>query len=441
MPPPELVATDPSAAALPGEARVATAAEQSLSGERRGARALWPFLGPAFIAAVAYVDPGNFATNIAAGSKYGYLLLWVILASNLMAMLIQTMSAKLGIATGMNLPEVCRQEFKRPVTIGLWIQAELVAMATDLAEFIGAALGLNLLFGIPLLLAGALTGVFAFALLALQTKGGFRHLEAAIVCLVGIIVAGFAFQMFHADPNPGQVAHGLFVPGFSGTESVVLAAGILGATVMPHVIYLHSALTQSRVVGRSDRERLAIFRFERIDVIIAMTVAGFVNMSMLIAAAGIFHAGGLDGVDTIEGAYARIPERGRRSRRDLVWDRASGVGPLLILGGDAGGPGRDAGLRAAVDSTVRAPAHDDGAGDGGTCDRCQPDSSVGVEPGGAVVRDSVRTRAAGAVLPQPPVDGGADESSRDHGGRICRRDGDRRAEYFPARADILRLSG
>ncbi len=304
MPPPELVATDPSAAALPGEARVATAAEQSLSGERRGARALWPFLGPAFIAAVAYVDPGNFATNIAAGSKYGYLLLWVILASNLMAMLIQTMSAKLGIATGMNLPEVCRQEFKRPVTIGLWIQAELVAMATDLAEFIGAALGLNLLFGIPLLLAGALTGVFAFALLALQTKGGFRHLEAAIVCLVGIIVAGFAFQMFHADPNPGQVAHGLFVPGFSGTESVVLAAGILGATVMPHVIYLHSALTQSRVVGRSDRERLAIFRFERIDVIIAMTVAGFVNMSMLIAAAGIFHAGGLDGVDTIEGAYA-----------------------------------------------------------------------------------------------------------------------------------------
>ncbi len=150
MPPPELVVTDPGVRALPGEARVATAAERSLSGERRGLRALWPFLGPAFIAAVAYVDPGNFATNIAAGSKYGYLLLWVILVSNLMAMLIQTMSAKLGIATGMNLPEVCRQEFPRPVTIGLWIQAELVAMATDLAEFIGAALGLNLLFGIPL---------------------------------------------------------------------------------------------------------------------------------------------------------------------------------------------------------------------------------------------------------------------------------------------------
>ncbi len=296
--------TDPGAAALPGEARVATAAEQSLSGERRGLRGLWPFLGPAFIAAVAYVDPGNFATNIAAGAKYGYLLLWVILVSNLMAMLIQTMSAKLGIATGMNLPEVCRQEFPRPVTIGLWIQAEVIAMATDLAEFIGAALGLNLLFGMPLLWAGALTGVFAFGLLALQTRGGFRHFEAAVVCLVGIIVAGFAFQMVHAHPDPASLGHGMFVPGFSGTESVLLAAGILGATVMPHVIYLHSALTQRRVVGKNDAERLKIFRFERIDVIIAMVIAGLVNMSMLIAAAGIFHSSGLVGVDSIEGAYA-----------------------------------------------------------------------------------------------------------------------------------------
>ena len=296
--------TDPGAAALPGEARVATAAERSLSGERRGLRGLWPFLGPAFIAAVAYVDPGNFATNIAAGAKYGYLLLWVILVSNLMAMLIQTMSAKLGIATGMNLPEVCRQEFPRPVTIGLWIQAEVIAMATDLAEFIGAALGLNLLFGMPLLWAGALTGVFAFGLLALQTRGGFRHFEAAVVCLVGIIVAGFAFQMVHAHPDPASLGHGMFVPGFSGTESVLLAAGILGATVMPHVIYLHSALTQRRVVGKNDAERLKIFRFERIDVIIAMVIAGLVNMSMLIAAAGIFHSSGLVGVDSIEGAYA-----------------------------------------------------------------------------------------------------------------------------------------
>jgi manganese transport protein len=297
-------APDPGAAlALPGEARVNEAARRSLAGERRGLRGLWPFLGPAFIAAVAYVDPGNFATNIAAGAKYGYLLLWVILAANLMAMLIQTMSAKLGIATGMNLPEVCRQEFPRKVSVGLWIQAELVAMATDLAEFIGAALGLHLLFGIPLLASGVITGVFAFALLALQTRGGFRHLEAVIVCLVGVILAGFTFQVLHSHPSGGNIAHGLLVPGFDGTESVVLAVGILGATVMPHVIYLHSALTQHRVVGHSDHEKRRIFRFERIDVVIAMSIAGVVNMAMLIAAAGIFHTSGLTGIESIQDAY------------------------------------------------------------------------------------------------------------------------------------------
>ncbi len=183
---------------LPGESAVARAAERSLKGERKGLRALWPFLGPAFIAAVAYVDPGNFATNIAAGAQYGYLLLWVILASNLMAMLIQSMSAKLGIATGKNLPEVCRLRFPRPVTLGLWVQAEIIAMATDLAEFIGAALALNLLFGIPLFTAGLLTAVGAFAILELQRRG-FRPLEATISGMVGVIVLAFAFQMFYAQ--------------------------------------------------------------------------------------------------------------------------------------------------------------------------------------------------------------------------------------------------
>src|SRR3954469_23999230 len=173
----------PAANALPGEARVLDAAQASLAGERRGLRAVWPFLGPAFIAAVAYVDPGNFATNIAGGAKFGYLLLWVILASNLMAMLIQTMSAKLGIATGMNLPEVCRERFPRTVTFLLWLQAEVIAMATDLAEFIGAALGLHLLFGVPLFPAGLITAVIAFGILALQAKG-FRRLEATIAGLV-----------------------------------------------------------------------------------------------------------------------------------------------------------------------------------------------------------------------------------------------------------------
>jgi manganese transport protein len=291
----------PQAAALPGERRVHEAAERSLTGERSGLRAVWPFLGPAFIAAVAYVDPGNFATNLAGGARFGYLLLWVILAANLMAMLIQTMSAKLGIATGMNLPEVCRSRFPRPVTVALWVQAELVAMATDLAEFIGAALGLNLLFGIPLVWAGLLTGVFAFAILALQTRGGFRQLEAVIVGLVGLIVAGFAFEVVNAGASPRGVAGGL-LPRFSGSESVLLAAGILGATVMPHVIYLHSALTQRRVVGATAEARRRIFRFELVDVVIAMSIAGVVNMAMLITAAAVFHANGFTNVEGIQHA-------------------------------------------------------------------------------------------------------------------------------------------
>src|ERR687886_1505032 len=217
---------------LPGETATARAAHQSLKGERRGLRRLLPFLGPAFIAAVAYVDPGNFATNIAGGAQFGYLLLWVILCSNLMAMLIQSMSAKLGIATGKNLPEVCRERFPRPVTFFLWLQAEIIAMATDLAEFIGAALALNLLFGIPLLSAGLLTGVGVFGILALQ-KRGFRPLEAVISSMVGVILIAFALQVLYAKPEGERVLAGLFTPQFAGTESVLLATGILGATVMP----------------------------------------------------------------------------------------------------------------------------------------------------------------------------------------------------------------
>jgi manganese transport protein len=290
-----------AAQALPGEARVNLAAERSLSGERKGVRSVLPFLGPAFIAAVAYVDPGNFATNVAAGSKYGYMLLWVILAANLMAMLIQSMSAKLGIATGLNLPELCRKRFGRRTSWLLWLQAEAIAMATDLAEFVGAAVGLNLLFGIPLFLAGLITGVAAFAILALQSRG-FRHLEAAIGVLVGVIVVGFAFQVVLAHPSGSGVARG-FIPGFQGSESILLAAGILGATVMPHVIYLHSALTQRRIVGASPEARLRIFRFELIDVVIAMTIAGLINISMLVMAAGIFHARGMTGVEDLNQVY------------------------------------------------------------------------------------------------------------------------------------------
>jgi manganese transport protein len=290
---------DGIAGALPGEASVVRAAQRSLRGQRKGVLAVLPFLGPAFIAAVAYIDPGNFATNIAAGSKFGYLLLWVILVANLMGMLIQSMSAKLGIATGRNLPEVCRERFSKPVSRGLWVQAELIAMATDLAEFVGAALGMHLLFGIPLFPAGLITAVISFGILALQRRGA-RPLEIVITCFVGVILAAFAFQLFLAKPSGPDVLHGLLVPGFSGTESVLLACGILGATVMPHVIYLHSALTQRRVVGVTESEKRKIYRFEVVDVVIAMGIAGLINMSMLIIAAATFYNTNLPGLGDID---------------------------------------------------------------------------------------------------------------------------------------------
>src|SRR5215218_9526966 len=277
-----------AATALPGEAATVRAAHAALEGRRRGMRALWPFLGPAFIAAVAYVDPGNFATNVAGGAKYGYLLLWVVLSANLMAMLVQTLSAKLGIATGRNLAECCREDFPKPVSIALWIQAELIAMATDLAEVLGAALGLYLLFGIPLFPAGLIAGAGAFAILGLQQMG-FRRLEAGIAALAGVVLLCFGFEIFYAKPGAGDVASHLFVPGFSGTESILLATGIIGATVMPHVVYLHSALTQRRIVGRTDDEKRRILRFEKIDVVLAMSLAGIVNLSMMVMAAALFN--------------------------------------------------------------------------------------------------------------------------------------------------------
>jgi manganese transport protein len=300
-PPPP--AADPTVEnVLPGEAAVAEAARRSLAGEVRGVGRIWPFLGPAFIAAVAYIDPGNFATNIAGGAKFGYLLLWVVLAANLVAMLVQTQSAKLGIATGRNLAELCRERFSRRTSIGLWVQAEIVAMATDVAEVVGAALGLNLIYGIPLFPAGLIAGAGAFAILALQ-RMGFRRLEAGITALVGVVVVSFLVELFNADPDGGEVARHLFVPGLSGTESLLLATGIVGATVMPHVVYLHSALTQRRIVGRDDEEKRRILRFEKVDVVIALSIAGVVNLSMMIVAAALFHEGGLTGIDSIEGAY------------------------------------------------------------------------------------------------------------------------------------------
>src|SRR5437660_3075630 len=232
---------------LPGEG------ERVLRGVADSRWRLLPFLGPAFIACVAYMDPGNFATNVAGGSKFGFTLVWVIVASNLMAMLIQTLSAKLGIATGRNLPEICRERFSRRTSVGLWLQAEAIAMATDLAEFLGAVLGIKLLLGIPLFPAAVITGVITFLILGLQ-RYGFRPLEAVITAFVAVIGICYLGELWIVHPPLGEVAKHAVLPEFSGNESVLLAVGILGATVMPHVIYLHSALTQHRIVPRNDEE-------------------------------------------------------------------------------------------------------------------------------------------------------------------------------------------
>ena len=255
---------------------------------------LLPFLGPAFIACIAYIDPGNFATNIAAGAKYGYLLLWVVVAASLMAMVIQTLSAKLGIATGRNLPEVCRDHFSRRTSILLWIQA----------EFLGAAIGFNLLIGTSLMVSCVLTAVIAFALLSLQ-RFGYRPFEAAIAIFLGSIGLCYLIEIFYSHPSAGGAAAGL-VPSFAGSESVLLAVGILGATVMPHVIYLHSALTQDRIVPDSGESARLLLRYTRLDVLIAMTIAMLINASMLIMAASTFHLSGALDVDTLEGAHATL---------------------------------------------------------------------------------------------------------------------------------------
>jgi len=270
---------------------------------QRGAlRGRLPLLGPAFVAAIAYVDPGNFATNFSAGATFGYLLVWVIVVANLMAMLVQSLSGKVGLATGRNLAELCRDHFPRPVVRGLWVQAELVAMATDLAEIIGGAIALNLLFGIPLLTGGAITAAVAFALLALQGRG-YRPFELAIAGLLGVITLGFLYGAVTSGADGSELAAGL-VPRFDGTESVLLATGILGATVMPHVIYLHSALTQDRIAAEDPAEVQVLLRHQRLDVVVAMGVAGLVNIAMLVLAARLLL--GEPDVDTLEGAHAAL---------------------------------------------------------------------------------------------------------------------------------------
>nr|WP_307834272.1 Nramp family divalent metal transporter [Actinoplanes lichenicola] len=267
-------------------------------GRVRGTVAL---LGPAFVAAVAYIDPGNFATNFTAGAQFGYTLAWVIVVANLTAMLVQYLSAKAGVATGRDLPELCRAHFPRTVSRGLWAQAEIIAMATDLAEFLGAAVGLYLLFHVPLFPAGLITAVVAFGILALEQRG-YRRFELAIAGLLGIVFLGFLYDLIAVGADAGGVAAGL-IPRLAGGDSVLLVCGIIGATVMPHVVYLHSALTKSRVACRDDGEKRELLRFQRLDVMIGLGAAGLINLSMLVIAASLFHGTAFAAGDAIQSAH------------------------------------------------------------------------------------------------------------------------------------------
>lgn len=260
-------------------------------GRFRGVLALF---GPAFVAAVAYVDPGNFATNFASGAGHGYQLAWVVLMANLMAILVQYVTSKVGLATGQSLPEICRNRYGRSANVVLWLQAEAMAMTTDLAEFVGAAVGLNLVFGMPLFPAGCVTAAVAFAILALEQRR-YRRFEVAIIALLLLVAAGFAYVFFAVGgQHYGQLATGL-APNLSGSNTVSLAVGILGATVMPHVVYLHSALHKNRIRADDTHERHILLAYNRWDCIVGLGIAGLVNLSMLCVAAALFHTPGLAG--------------------------------------------------------------------------------------------------------------------------------------------------
>jgi manganese transport protein len=284
--------------------RAILAGSEALAGRRRGLRSLLPFAGPAVIASVAYMDPGNFATNIQAGAKYNYNLLWVVVLANVIAMIFQALSAKLGIVTGRNLAELCREHFPRPMVWGMWVGSEIAAMATDLAEFLGGAIGLSLLLGLPLLTGMVITGIATYAILTLQ-RGGFRPIELLIGGLVGVIGASYLVELLIAPPDWSAAAFHAVMPHLDSGEAVLLAVGIVGATVMPHAIYLHSGLTQDRVLPRTDGERRRLLRFSNREVVLALGLAGLVNMAMVAMAASVFHHGHED-IAQIDTAYRTL---------------------------------------------------------------------------------------------------------------------------------------
>lgn len=281
--------------------RTTRTVREALSGRRSGWRTALAVSGPAVIASVAYMDPGNFATNIQAGSAFGYGLLWIVVVANVVAMLFQAMSAKLGIVTGRNLAELCRANFATPVVIAMWIVSEIAAMATDLAEFLGGAIGLSLLLGLPLMWGMGITGGVTYALLTLERRG-FRPIELVIGGLVLIIGVCYLLELLIAPPDWGAAALHSVLPQLGGPEAITLAVGIIGATVMPHALYLHSALTQHRIPARTAAERRQLLRFSNREVVVALSFAGIVNMAMVMMAAAAFHAGHSD-VNQIETAY------------------------------------------------------------------------------------------------------------------------------------------
>jgi manganese transport protein len=281
--------------------RTVETARQVLAGQRGGVRAYLAFAGPAVIASIAYMDPGNFATNIQAGAKYGYGLLWVVLLANLIAMLFQALSAKLGIVTGRNLAEMCRDQFPRPVVWAMWVVSEIAAMATDLAEFLGGAIGLSLLFQTPLLVGMIITGIVTYGILMFE-RFGFRPIELIIGSMVSLIAVCYLVELFIAPVDWASAAYHTVVPQIADAEALLLSVGIIGATVMPHAVYLQSGLTQSRMPTCDNAERRKVLRFSNQEVIVALAVAGFVNMAMVMMASGAFHAGHPD-VAEIETAY------------------------------------------------------------------------------------------------------------------------------------------
>jgi manganese transport protein len=287
-----------------GDVRMLRAARVVLDGKQSGWVRILPFLGPAFIASVAYMDPGNFATNIQGGAQFGYRLLWVITGASLMAAFLQTLSAKLGIATDTNLPTLCQRHFSKRLNIVLWSISEIAAMATDIAEFTGAALGLYLVFHLPLFLAGLLTGVATFAILALQ-QHGVRRLEIVITVLVGVIALAYLLEIVLVRPNLAQAGIHAVLPSLP-VNGIFLAVGILGATVMPHVLYLHSALMERRVPVRGVQDRVSLFHLERVDIVIAMALATFINLAMMVMAAAAFHAHGFLGITDLTAAYKTL---------------------------------------------------------------------------------------------------------------------------------------